>query len=389
MSAYLQMGHDSENLVGVSGLEAFAGVVLSPVNCTDAELTRNVPEFRKKGIQDIILDPQLYCPKSQRGNLLNQPYFPKDFDTADPSSATWWAKLVKPLADYAKRLNVEAVCSPAILPKKWSPEYYVLSAESYGLLADQLRGSAVRPVITVCVSLKELAETDDVLRIASIVTSRSPGWSYIVVEAEIEPRREIAEAQCLSGLMLLVAMLERAGTRVLVSHCSSDILLMKAAGASHCASGKFFNLRRFSRSRFDDQQDGGGGQLPYWFEHSLLAFLREADIPRLRRSGFEGFIACGQSDNVFGKAILEQFANNPRKAWLGLSWRQYLAWFAAAETALTGPSALTTVNLWLLEAEKRWEQLQDKAVLFEESRNDGRWIRPWRQAVADFNRPLG
>jgi hypothetical protein len=39
MAAYLQMGHDSENLVGVTGLEGFTGLVLSPVNRSEAQLS--------------------------------------------------------------------------------------------------------------------------------------------------------------------------------------------------------------------------------------------------------------------------------------------------------------------------------------------------------------
>jgi len=62
MSAYFQMGHDSENLVGQSGLD-FAGIMLSPVNRSDAKLRGDVPGFRKKGTFDIVFDPQLYCPQ--------------------------------------------------------------------------------------------------------------------------------------------------------------------------------------------------------------------------------------------------------------------------------------------------------------------------------------
>jgi hypothetical protein len=94
---------------------------------------------------------------------------------------------------------------------------------------------------------------------ASIVTFRSPKFSYIVIEADVEPRRELTDAANLLALMVLVAALEKSGCKTLVSHCSSDMILMKAAGASDCASGKFFNLRRFTRSRFDEQQEGGGG----------------------------------------------------------------------------------------------------------------------------------
>jgi len=384
MSAFLQMGHDSENLVGEPGLEGLSGLVLSPVNRSMPDMLLKMMDSRRKGPFDIVLDPQLYCPQTRRGQLPSHIYFPKDLDTADLSSEAWWHQIIEKLVVECDMLGVDAVCTPAELPKKWVPDYYARCVDVYSMLAAQLGGRSIRPVMTVCVALHELASADDALRIASILTARNPKSSYVVVEADVEPRREIADAANLLALMVLVSSLERSGCNTLVSHCSSEMILLKAAGASHCASGKFFNLRRFTRSRFDEQEEGGGGQLPYWFEHSLLAFLREADLARLRRAGFESFIGQGDSRSSFAEQILEQFANEPGKAWLRLSWRQYLAWFAATERRLSGVDAPSIVSTWLREAEDRWTQMEDKDVLLEEMRNSGKWIRPWRQALGDF-----
>src|ERR1035437_8531090 len=111
MAAYLQMGHDSENLVGVHGLEGFTGLVLSPVNRSEGELSNHISAFRKKGKFDLVLDPQLYCPRSDRGQLPNHRYYPQDLDTAEISSSKWWQDLIKKLVAEAQFLNVDAVCS--------------------------------------------------------------------------------------------------------------------------------------------------------------------------------------------------------------------------------------------------------------------------------------
>jgi hypothetical protein len=140
-------------------------------------------------------------------------------------------------------------------------------------------------------------------------------------------------------------------------------------------------LKLVDRAKIDF---AGGGQLPYWFEHGLIAFLREADIARLRKRGLGDFIGVGESNNNFANQILEQFVNEPAKPWLRLSWRQYLAWFAAVEKHLSEPGRDALLTSWLREAEKRWEQMEDAEVLLEESRNDGRWLRSWRQALSDF-----
>ncbi|MEI2724136.1 MAG: hypothetical protein V9H26_11535 [Verrucomicrobiota bacterium] len=383
---------------------------MNPVNSSEAELTRNVPAFRKKGRFDIVFDPQLYCPKNERGQLPQHRYFPQDVDAGNMSSSQWWRRLIKELVEEALALGVDVVCSPVVLPTEFSQEYYAKCVDVFSILSAELHNKPVRSALTVCVRLRELANVDQALRIASIVSRHRPPLCYVVLETNTPPREEIGDAwtrcpQCghwheaedaprpkaidsskLFSLMMLISALEKSGCPTLVSHCSSDMLLVKAAGASHCATGKFFNLRRFSRSRFDEQQDSGGGQLSYWFEQGLLGFLRVADIARLRRSGFGDFLGVGASGNAFANQILEQFANAPDKPWLALSWRQYLAWFELAEQQLSVSESPTIVSGWLKEAEQRWEQLDAKDVLLEERRNDGRWIRPWRQALGDFRR---
>ena len=384
MSAYLQMGNDSNNLIiGASGIDGFDGIILSPVNEAASDLSASVPKFREKGQFDIVFDPQLYCPQFDRGRLQSHSYFPKDLDTADPSSDGWWQKIINNLVEEADQLGVDAVCSPAILPKKSSPEYYARIADIHSLLKDVLQGSSIRPIMTVCVTLNELEKPDDAFRIASIVTAHSPQSIYLVVESEVEPRREISDPN-MFPLMVLVAALEKSGCKTLVSHCASDMILMKAAGATHCASGKFFNLRRFTRARFEEAKDERGGPAAYWFEHNLIALIRRADIARILKQWPNDFIGGGDSNNTFSNQIFEQFANDPKKPWLALGWRQYLAWFAATEQKLSDSNALTIVSGWLKEAEKRWDQLEEKDILMDEKRNDGSWIRPWRQILREF-----
>jgi hypothetical protein len=161
------------------------------------------------------------------------------------------------------------------------------------------------------------------------------------------------------------------------------MLLFKAAGASHCATGKFFNLRRFTRSRYEDPASGGG-QLAYWFEHSLIAFLRRADLRRLKESGFEHLIGANASDNYWSQRIIEQFISDPQKAWVGLGWRQYLSWFCKTESVIAAQEPQDLVHGWLKGAEENWLALEDRNVLFDEPRNNGNWIRPWRQALNRF-----
>lgn len=55
-------------------------------------------------------------------------------------------------------------------------------------------------------------------------------------------------------------------------------------------------------------------------------------------------------------------------AWLALSWRFYLYWFAEVQDRIE--TGLLDIRTQLREAEQRWRELEDDDVLMEEPRND-------------------
>jgi len=380
MTAYLQMGHDTENLVGAQDLNAFGGIVLSPVNRRPETLARNVQSFRRQGDFDIVLDPQLYFPGSRRGMLPYQPYYPDDLDTANFSSIGWWSRIITNLGDFARTLSVNAVTSPVVHPRTWNDDYFARCARIGSNLAQYLHGSGIRVITTVMVNIDYTVDSEALLRMASILSGEDSSGYYLVVVTDVDPRRELLDPDELVGIMSLIGELENTGRPVLVSHCSSDMILFKAAGASHCSSGKFFNLRRYTESRFTEPASGGG-QLPYWFEHSLLAFLRGADVLRLLASEFNNLVGTLYSNNYWASQILDNFRSTSPMAWLALGWRQYLSWFSKTEQVLQTGDSRVLVREWLRTAEANWRNLDDNDILFDETRNDGTWIRRWRQAL--------
>jgi len=383
MSSYMQMGHDTQNLVGERDLDGFAGIVLSPVNRDPSDLSDDVPVFRDRGDFQIALDPQLYVPRSNRGALAKHSYFPRDIDTSDLSSIPWWRALVEKLAEYAKELEIDTIASPAVLPRTWDDEYYALSVDVGSSLQEQLPGGQTA-LQTAVLDLATLGDSNAVLRAASIVSGTKCPGCYVVFVCSQEPRREIRDADGLSGAMHFVNLLEAAGKPVLVAYASSDMLLYKAAGASHCGTGKFFNLRRFTESRFGEESDGGG-QLAYWFEHSLLAFLRESDIQLLQRRGRADLLGHLNSDNDWAQEILAVLQEGKGEAWVGRGWRQFLSWFWRTEGDLAA-TPLDSVSHWLKASEETWLELEDADILMSDPRCDGKWLRPWRQALSAFRR---
>lgn len=390
------MGHDSENLVSMDGLQAFDGVILSPVNREPREMRAHIEKFREARPLDVIFDPQLYFPKVGRGKLIAHPYFGSNTDTMDLASPEWWQNTITSLVDHCSDLRVDALCSPVGLPSndRWSDNYYAQAVSNYdALIAAIPDGSDLRPLMSVVVKWEQLDSRDEAMRVASLITRRRvPDAVYLIVEADVEPRRELGDDQRMAALMTLISVLEGASCRVLVSHCCSEMPMLKAAGASHCSTGKFFNLRRFTRSRFEEAEEGGGRQIPYWFEHGLLAFLREADIRRIWQiKDLRDVIGSHSSANGFGVDILNLLNSTQnllpgekRPAWLKLSWCQYLAWFAQTEQELSGTDRRQRVANWLKSADDRWGEIEDMELLLDERRNNGSWVRAWRQALAGF-----
>ena len=388
MSSYMQMGHDTENLVGEKGLTDYTGIILSPVNRYPDELIENSTKIKEKNsAYDIVLDPQLYFPRNYREKLAQYPYFPSDIDTADISSINWWESLLDELVAFSDKVTIDSIISPAVIPKTFNLDYYSTCAEITQNCYNKLSNSGLRLLEPLIVDLSQLTDDSFIMSCASIASQPSFDGYYLILVSNKDPRRELSEADELFGALKLVYELEASGKPVLISNCSSDMMLFKAAGASNCATGKFFNLRRFTKSRFEEPSDnGGGGQLPYWFEQSLIAFLRQADILRLKEEGYENLIGNLASSNMWSQRILDQFKNEPQKAWVALGWRQFLNWFCITEKALDNANSSDLVKTWLKKAEDIWIELEDNDVFFEERRNDGKWLRSWRQALRDLNK---
>lgn len=387
MAVYHQMGYRSNNLVDLPELSAYSGAIFSPINSSPADAAEEIQVLGEKSEKfEVIVDPQLYFPGTEKGYLKDWPYFPKDFDTADRSSVAWWVDLGARLLDDCKRVGAGTVCSPAFIPKTFDEKYFGAIVQIGSELVRLAEKSGVEVIQTAVVSMPALASVGKPLVVASQITQSPSKRVYLVLADGPEPRRELCEVDEIIGAMTLINNIEQSGMPVLVGFCSSDVLLWKAAGANSCAAGKYFNLRRFTRDRWEEPLDSGGGQLPYWFEESLLAFLRQGDLIRIRKRVPELLARSIQSNPFCTQAlrILDEAATEPGKKpkWLGLSWRLFLYWFADVEHRL-GTQQANAVEM-LQAADQNWRRLDQEKTFMEERDNNGIWIRDWLNALNEF-----
>ena len=141
MPSYHQMGHDSWNLVSEEALGKFRGLVLSPVNDSPEEVARRLPDLgTRRNHLEIILDPQFYKPKSDRGSLPEWAHVDSDFNTADLGNMTWWAERCRALVEQGERIGVSAIASPAAIPRAFDDAYYGWVVECAETLQTSLEG---------------------------------------------------------------------------------------------------------------------------------------------------------------------------------------------------------------------------------------------------------
>ena len=310
MPAFHQIGHDSENLLLIPDLGRFAGAILSPLNYTPEETVQQASDLKKAG-KSTLLDPYLYHPQSDRGQLPKWSYYPKDVETADLSSEGWWSALVDRVAKAAVEIGTDAVCSPAIVPKAFSDDYFSQIVEHGNRLQETLKGTKILSFQTVVVNLPELTIADRVMAIASIVSRSRIEDCVLAFISNVEPRRELADPEEIKGAMRLISTLAKGGQRVAVAFCSSDMVLWK-----RCGRDQLCHRQIFQPSQVYALAVAGGLQrrrrpVGYWFEESLLAFLRQSDVLRVQA---RDLISDASKSNPFSEMITA--AIPAQKAWV-------------------------------------------------------------------------
>lgn len=377
MANYLQLGHESWNLVGEPGIGSFAGVVLSPVNDGPDEIISRLSRVREtQPALDVVLDPQLYNPAAQRGQLPEWSYYGADFETADRSDAAWWSRRIPEVVKDALRVGATTICSPAPIPRSGDNDYFAfvkgLADEAYS----EASRSGLECTLTAIVPLDSLYEPRRAMEIASVLSGFRGARIYLnfLAPDRVIQRQPLSDQASLATAVHLVHLLSR-DHRVHVACTSHDVLLWLGAGAADVSTGKYMNVRRFSPSRWMDDQTGGRNNY-YWNDDRILTLVREQDVLRLDRHGwFEG---RSFSENPSSQAILDILRAHSGAPWQRLSWIQYMRWFANMASEINNVDAALSV----LEASRAaWIEIEAAKILFFDSFNDGSHVTCWLNSL--------
>lgn len=376
MATYLQLGHESWSLLEERDIGAYAGVVLSPVNDDPQYVAERLGRLgAMRNELEVILDPQLYNPGADKGRLPDWPYFPTDFDTADRSEPRWWAARGADVVRAAVNVGADAVCTPAPIPRVGSDEYYRLVVETGDAVKLRADAAEIDTLLTVIIRLRDIADPAAAFRWASILSATDCDRIYLIFLEEDVPQREpLRDSAAIAGAVHLIRLLS-GDVDVHVAFCAHDLVVWKFSGATHVSTGKWMNVRRFSPSRWKEE-DTTGRQVAYWNEGKLLTLLRDQDVTRLDREGwFEGreFGA-----NPASSQILDILRRGTGQAWLKLSWIQYLRWASNVEAAINAED-----DRRLVRADESWAQVEQLRILFIDRFNNGDHARIWLGAARE------
>lgn len=382
MANYLQLGHESWNLVDDPQLGTFAGVVLSPVNDSPEEIIGRLKGVREKQPHlDVILDPQLYNPVAQKGQLPRWGYYGSDFETADRTDPTWWRGRIPEVVKEARRVGATTMCSPAPIQYRGSDEYFQFVVD----LADESKAIAAQDgmdcALTAIVPLDTLQDQRRAYELASILSSSRCDRIYLnlLVPDRLASREPSTDQAALATAVHLVRLLSR-DQRIHVACASHDVVLWLGSGATDVSTGKYMNVRRFTPSRWMDEQSQGRN-IAYWSDDKLLTLIRDQEVLRLDREGW--FQNRAFEENPAAAAVLAILRNAQGEAWLRLSWIQYMRWFSNTAEAVSDADSAAAM---LEAAYEAWREVQRAKILFVDPFNDGTHAIAWMNA---FNEGMG
>lgn len=381
MAAYIQMGHGSWNLIENPEIGDYAGVVLSPVNDGQGYVAERLSRLKRERRDqlDFILDPQLYNPVFDKGKLSEWDYFPDVFKTVTGTDKDAWTHMAASVAECASNLGLNSVCSPCPIPRIGSDDYYEFAVMTGDATAKRANELGIEAMLTVLVPLRDLAQQERAFQIASILTSTTCERIYLAFMADdgYAQRTPLMDSLAMPTAVHLVRLLAET-LRVHVAFSGHDAIVWKYAGATDVSSGKFWNVRRFSPTRWFDEEKSVKTTVPYWNESPLLACLRDTDVLRLDREGW--YDTRTFRNNPASARILGILRSQSGLPWTADSWIQYLRWLSNADRRCKSPDDAEAL---LERADSRWTVLDKKKILMLDRQTNGDHVRLWLNAVRE------
>ncbi|WP_421827903.1 hypothetical protein [Larkinella sp.] len=260
------------------------GLIFSPVNISSDEL-ESIDESIKKS---SFLDPQLYLPSQEKGQLITYNYFPLNFIPGFTTIALHSQQdmLAKECVDIQVRNDFEYIVIPCRYYDEFPTNYFDNQTEFYidpfckYISTLDLAKKILITVVVKPIMLTDVAKRDDILN--WITSQQNIDGIYLIFENNFLTK-QIKDVDFLFGALQFIDLIKFNGLEVHIGYCNVEGLLYSAANPDSITIGSYENLRHFKVKRFEvveKQQMKGpnariySGLLCQWIDYSYLASLK-------------------------------------------------------------------------------------------------------------------
>ena len=233
-------------------------LILSPINTTEAGMISYAKKIKKSNGK-LMIDPQLYYPRSFHRNLIKYDYFPHDGITLFENGVC--SDVIQALVRLNEKVQTNAFLLPAFTEQKIDDRWNYLQCQII-----KCAGSLTNVPLYVSIALSSdvMMDIEQIQKIINYAEDWDVDGIYIVCE---HPGNYylVDKPLWVSNLLELVAALKRQLKKVVVGYASHQLLCLGLAKCDAIASGNFLNLRWFKPDRFASTDDDDISRRAVWY----------------------------------------------------------------------------------------------------------------------------
>ncbi|MDR0908384.1 MAG: hypothetical protein LBM77_01335 [Spirochaetaceae bacterium] len=285
MELYLQMGWQMMGHCRELILKWGKGTaIFSPKDQTKEQMQK-IADFLHKCGGNVLLDPQLYFPHTnKKPTLLEQDYWPSNYSTGSFLAGSGFRNILDILNDnYIEPMGMSAFILPLLkiddIDDDWFKISDIIINESTKISTSKKKYG------TLCINDNILLNEDKIHQLLEEIEDYPVDGFYII---PMHPGNEylVDDVSWLINLMDLCASLKLQNKEVITGYSGHQFLLLALAKVNAICAGTWLKTRVFPVNDFnDDDKDEGGRKKPWYYCPQALSEYKIGFLEIARRSG--------------------------------------------------------------------------------------------------------
>lgn len=336
-------------------------VVLSPRDMTPAQMAQLSADIVKAG-GDVLVDPQLYLPKSNHQRLTSHDHWPNGGGLHSPTELP---RVLNALVERNRECQAHQVILPGTLANRVDGAW--ISTNDLLLDAAARAGiGAEQNILTVALGNDAVRDNRQVELLIEAIDRWTASAIYLIVEPPAQSYL-VGDLTWITNVLDIVASAKLAGKRVIVGYANQQMLVAACAGADAICTGTWMNVRSFTQGRFLSLEDDEIKQRSTWYYAPHL--FSEYKIPTLDIAKKIGLLDHLRTPPSYGSDFGEALFTVPQPSLAGFTeqhaFRHYLQSMRVQAEEFSRPTfdqSLGSYRSALDQAEETLLALRQKSI---------------------------